>query len=300
MRDHASATAILVALGMLSLAQRPQDRGTPLISPSERTLLRNTLAHIGCIPAILSKHPCLTLARPVERLFVPGITTHFGIRKRLIEQAAVRAISEGFTQVIVIGAGLDMLTLRLNRAAPGIRCIEIDHPATLAHKRQMLTLASSDAHHIDLVVADLARTTVTEALTRSAHFDRSLPTLFVAEGLTMYLTPAQVRNLLADLLHAAPNARLLMTFMQPGTAGRVRFTRQTILLRLLLQLLGEPFQWGLRTTDLPEFLSASGWALAHLSGPPEFSACATAASINFPESAFLGEYLAEASAQHSR
>jgi methyltransferase (TIGR00027 family) len=259
MRDHASATAILVALGMLSLAQRPQDRGASLISPSERTLLRNTLAHIGCIPAILS---------------------------------------EGFTQVIVIGAGLDMLTLRLNRTAPGIRCIEIDHPATLAHKRQMLALASTDAHHIDLVVADLARTTVTEALTRSAHFDRSLPTLFVAEGLTMYLTPAQVRNLLADLLHAAPNARLLMTFMQPGTAGRVRFTRQTILLRLLLQLLGEPFQWGLRTTDLPDFLNASGWTLAHLSGPPEFSACATAASINFPESAFLGEYLAEASAQH--
>lgn len=300
MRDHASATAILVALGMLSLGQRRQDRGASLISPSERTLLRNTLAHIGGIPAILSTRPCLALARPVERLCVPDITTHFGIRKRLIEQAALRAISQGFTQVIVIGAGLDMLTLRLNHTTAGARCIEIDHPATQAHKRQMLALASIDAHHIDLVAADLARTTVPQALTRSAPFDRSLPTLFVVEGLTMYLTPPQVRNLLTDLLHAAPNARLLMTFMQPDTAARVRFNRQTILLRLLLHLLGEPFQWGLRTTDLPEFLSASGWTLAHLSGPPEFSACAAAASLKFPETSFLGEYLAEASAQPGR
>ncbi len=300
MRDHASATAILVALGMLSLGQRRQDRGASLISPCERTLLRNTLGHIGGIPALLSKRPFLALAPLIERLFVPGIITNFGIRKRLIEQAALRAISQGLTQVVVIGAGLDMLTLRLIHTAPGTRCIEIDHPATQAHKRQMLALAGIDTHQVDLVAADLAQTNLNEALTRSTHFDRSQPTLFVVEGLTMYLTPAQVGSLLADLRQAAPHARLLMTFMQPDTAGGVRFTRQTILVRLLLHLLGEPFQWGLHTTDLPDFLIASGWTLGHQCGPPEFSACAAAAGIKIPDSAFLGEYLAEASAQHSR
>lgn len=297
MRDQASGTATLVALGMLSLGHRRPDRGGALVSSWERTLLRATLHQIGGAAAMLSTRPCLVLAGPAERLCVPGICMHFGIRKRLIEQAVRRGISEGFTQVAVIGAGLDLLTVRIDRSAAGARCIELDHPATQARKREMLALARVDSHRVELVPADLTRTSVTDALTRSARFDRSLPTVFVVEGVTMYMTATQVRSLLTDLLQAAPSARLLITFMQPDAAGQARFTRQTVLLRTLLRVCGEPFKWGVHAADMPEFLDTAGWALRHLGGPPEFIACASAAGISMPEQDFIGEYLAEASAR---
>jgi O-methyltransferase involved in polyketide biosynthesis len=121
--------------------------------------------------------------------------------------------------------------------------------------------------------------------------------VFVVEGLTMYLAATQVRSLLTDLPQAAPSARLLMTFMEPDAAGRARFTRQTVLLRILLRVCGEPFKWGLHAAAMPEFLDTAGWALRHLSGPPEFIACAGAAGISMTEQDFSGEYLAEASVQ---
>jgi methyltransferase (TIGR00027 family) len=297
MRDQASGTAIVVALGMLSLGHRRQDQGGVLVSSWERTLLHQTLQQIGGAPALLSTSFCRVFARPVERLFVPGILSHFGIRKRLIEQAVMRGIREGFTQVVVIGAGLDLLTLRIDRSAVGARCIELDHPATQARKRQMLAFAEVDPHRVELVPADLGRTSVSAALARSTRFDRSLPTVFVVEGLTMYLAATQVRSLLTDLPQAAPSARLLMTFMEPDAAGRARFTRQTVLLRILLRVCGEPFKWGLHAAAMPEFLDTAGWALRHLSGPPEFIACAGAAGISMTEQDFSGEYLAEASVQ---
>lgn len=295
MRDQASGTAILVALGLLSLGHRRHDQGGVLVSSWERTLLHQTLKQIGRAPALLSTCFCLALTRTVERLCVPGIFVHFGIRKRLIAEAVMRGISEGFTQVVVIGAGLDLLTLRIDRSAVGARCIELDHPATQAKKLQMLALAQADSHRVELIPADLGRTSVSEALARSARFDRSLPTVFVVEGLTMYLTATQVRSLLTDLLQAAPSARLLITFMEPDASGQARFTRQTVLLRILLRVCGEPFKWGLHAAAMPEFFDTAGWALRHLSGPPEFVACAGAAGISMTEQDFIGEYLAEAS-----
>lgn len=294
MRDHASGTAILVALGILSLGQRRQELGGALVSEWERSLLHTTMSQIGGAPALLSSRIGLSLAAPVERLCVPGIITHFGVRKRLIELAVVRAISEGFKQLVVIGAGLDLLTLRISRATLGARCIELDHPATQTHKRQMLAHAGVDSRAVELIAADLASTSVTEALATGTRFDPALPTIFVVEGVTMYLSAHQVRALLADLRNAAPAARLLMTFMEPDPAGQVRFARQTMLLRGLLRLCGEPFMWGLHAEAMSDFLNAAGWRMRQVSGPSEFEACARAAGASMPKREFIGEYLVEA------
>jgi methyltransferase (TIGR00027 family) len=295
MRNRASGTAILVALGMLTLGHRRPSRRGELVSAQERTLLRHTLRQMGGLPAVLSSRACIACAGVMERLFVPRIITHFGIRKVMIERAARRAIGEGFAQVVVIGAGLDLLTLRLALSGANARLIEIDHPATQASKRRMLALAAIEAHSIELISADLATTTVADSLARAARFDPALPTIFVVEGLTMYLTGPQVRTLLKNLRQSAPASRLLVTFMEPNAAGRVRFARETPLLRLLLRLIGEPFQWGVAKAELPSFLRSEGWTLLHLSGPPEFAACADSAGIHLAERECVGEHLAQAS-----
>lgn len=295
MRDHASGTAILVALGILALGQRRPEQGGALVSEWERSLLRETLREIGGVAAALSSPVGLAIAAPAERLCVPGIITHFGLRKRLIERGVASAVNGGYGRVVVIGAGLDMLTLRMERSGLGARCVELDHPATQAYKRKLLARAGAVARRIELVPADLARITVSEALARSMGADLALPTVFVVEGVTMYLDEGQVRGLLADLRSVAPRARLLFTFMEPDASGHVRFTRQTPMLRLLLRLCGEPFKWGVRAAELGAFLEAAGWTLERVAGPAEFAACARGSGLRMSEDAFVGEFLAEAS-----
>ena len=57
----------------------------------------------------------------------PGRLKSFCFRKREIEKHTRKLLStEGVTQVIVLGAGLDVLSLRLAQEYPTVNFIEID------------------------------------------------------------------------------------------------------------------------------------------------------------------------------
>lgn len=53
-----------------------------------------------------------------QRWAVPGIFLHFVLRKRWIEALAREAIDRGAIQVVILGAGLDTLSLRLAETNP--------------------------------------------------------------------------------------------------------------------------------------------------------------------------------------
>ena len=60
------------------------------------------------------------------------------LRKRWIESRVRAKIAAGASQVVVLGAGLDTLGVRLASERPDLRVVEIDHPATLAVKRSVV------------------------------------------------------------------------------------------------------------------------------------------------------------------
>jgi len=289
--DRPSATALFVALGVLTLSRRRSGRS--LVHPADAAILRGVLRALGRLPALLSVDGPLDFVALAERLLAPGLITHFGLRKRLIQDAVLRAVGEGATQVVVVGAGLDTLTLDLARDGRAARLVEIDHPATQHAKQSMLRIAGIPPSRIILAPADLARTSVSAALARVPEFDPARPTVFIAEGLSMYLDEDQVSGLLADLASAAPHARLLMTFMPRDARGRIRFTSQSLLLRLALRICGAPFRWGIQPASLGAFMSEKGWRLSRVHGPEEFAVVAEHAALRtIPK--FVGEYVAEA------
>ncbi|MFC5237146.1 SAM-dependent methyltransferase [Pseudonocardia zijingensis] len=129
-----------------------------------------------------------------------------GIRGKFFDDAARRAAGFGVRQVVLLASGLDTRAHRLDWPA-GTVLFEIDQPAVLEFKNQVLRVAGAQARCDRRPVPADLREGWPDAL-RDAGFDPGRATLWIAEGLLYYLTPDGQRGLL-ESVHAlsAPGSR---------------------------------------------------------------------------------------------
>ena len=238
-------------------------------------------------------HPALRwLARLAERSTVPGLTLHFMLRKRLIESAVIEAISRGAFQVVVLGAGFDTLALRLHRSHPAVTFIEVDHPATQRFKRNAVEAGGSGGANLQFQPTDLAREALDQALARVPAWRHGKMTVFVIEGVLMYLSHEEVSalfRLLATL--GGSGSRVVFTVMEPMASGRIEFHNATPLATQLLRLWHEPFKSGIAAAELPTFLHKFGFVLASVANAGNMRARYLAGFAGNPPATATGEVI---------
>ena len=244
MKDAPSSTAQLVAAAVAFQSTHPRNRH---LMSEEWGALARSLVHgrNGSSPV----DRFIVAFR--ERVTVPGLTLHYVLRKRRIEEL-VRA--SRFPQLIVLGAGLDTLALRLSRE---MVCIEIDHPATQKLKSSLLPDAG-----LELLPVDFTKETLTGALTRSKRYEVAKPALFVAEAVLLYLTEAQVRGLFKQLKSRPAKTRLIFTFWQPRDP--INFQNATFIADWYLRQYSEPGRWAIAPGDVRAFVESEGFKLIEL------------------------------------
>src|SRR4029078_8776708 len=104
-------------------------------------------------------------------------------------------IAQGCKQVVILGSGLD--TRPVHKAAPGVAYFEIDDAGTLDLKKARYSATGTDAR-VTFISANYVASGVI-ALVAANGFDMSLPSFFIWEGNTMYLTRTHVMKVLTDL-----------------------------------------------------------------------------------------------------
>jgi len=123
--------------------------------------------------------------------FAPQMRAYMAVRARFAEEQIALARAAGVRQVVILGAGLDTYAYR-SPAAPAVTIWEVDHPATQAWKRELLTAAGiAPPPHLQFVAADLARESLQEALA-AASFEARAGAVFSWLGVTQYLKPDDV------------------------------------------------------------------------------------------------------------
>ncbi len=172
----------------------------------------------------------------------PGIEA----RTRFVDQQVQAAIAGGTRQVVICGAGYDDRALRFR--SEGTRFFELDHPGTQADKMQRLVaiasrgltapagpdcsegLSEPDGRRgldgpdalarlgVTLAAADFRTDEVGAVLERCAH-NRDLPSLFVCEGLLVYLSEATCDRLLAGLAARAASGSVLVVSLATHADG---------------------------------------------------------------------------------
>jgi methyltransferase (TIGR00027 family) len=123
-----------------------------------------------------------------------GIVHAAVVRTRFFDDFLMNACVSGCRQVVLVAAGLDTRAYRLSWPA-GVSLFEMDLPAVLAFKEQVL--ASTDAVprcHRVAVTADLRKDWPSQLIT--AGFRSETPTVWLLEGLLIYLTADEATTLL--------------------------------------------------------------------------------------------------------
>ena len=259
MRDgRASQTAIRIAQLIVHLSQRPSYRS--LIPPDTAAATRALLASTGLLrlPTRLALRSPLTppLIWVLDRVMGGGTTIHFPLRKCFIEDSVRDAIRDGAERLLVIGAGLDTLALRLASEQPALHAVEVDHPASSATKARGISGAGLGSPNLTLVAKDLSVHPLSSALSE-AGWQRG-PSVVVAEGLLMYLPPDAVRALFSAL-HAqtGPGSRVVFTWL-PRSRGDMLLSP---IIRAGVALVGEPVRFSVSLAGLSELLEDTGWVL---------------------------------------
>lgn len=256
--QQASSTAFTVLQGVLLTAAKPAYAG--LVAEENQAACREILAgsEEGRRRLKQLESPLFRAVAPVmERLMIPGFTLHYVLRKRFIEETALKALADGYTQVVSLGAGFDTLEWRLHRKHPEATFIEIDHPATSKVKREALKGGGDNLH---LLAVDLAEHDLEQVLGECEAFDPERPTLYICEGVLMYLPPEAVTGLFAALKRlSGAGTRFVFTAVAPTDSPN---NNTGPLLRLYLLFKSEPLAWSLEQAELQAFVEAQGYRLA--------------------------------------
>jgi methyltransferase (TIGR00027 family) len=198
-----------------------------------------------------------------ERLFGQGQLLWFGIRKRWFADEVERSLVQGARQLLVVGAGFDALAVLSAHRHPGALCVEIDGPATADLKRVGVRSAGLERSNHVVVGADLASTPLAAAL-RATPWRSDLPSVIVAEGLLMYLEPAQVTAFFSQVRGCAPaGSRIAFSSVDQDGQGRPRVSFDAGVLNRMIQgalrLAGEAMHWGIQPSAVPNFLKSLGY-----------------------------------------
>jgi methyltransferase (TIGR00027 family) len=206
----------------------------------------------GAMAHVVERMPRQMAALPAFRSWV----LYMQVRTRVIDDQLRAFVASGGRQLVVLGAGYDCRALRLPELA-GARVLEVDHPATQAHKREVLTRLGheSPARYVEWNFETRAMDELPDTLA-AAGLDRTAPAFTIWEGVTMYLTePAIDATLRAIRAYSAPGSRLAMTYFE-----KRRMTRPS-LIRMIVSRWGEPWRFGWAPDELPGYLAARGFAL---------------------------------------
>lgn len=191
-------------------------------------------------------------------------------RARYAEELLEQAVEQGVRQYVLLGAGLDTVAFRRPDLLQKISLLELDHPATQAHKRQRLDeLGWEIPRRLHFVPVDFTRTRLAAALQASA-FDSREPSLFSWLGVTYYLTRGEVMAALQDIGRiAAPGSRVVFDYLDTAAyderlaAPRVRRMIESV------STLGEPMLSGFDPLSLRSELLRVGLKLVEDLSPTD-------------------------------
>jgi methyltransferase (TIGR00027 family) len=193
----------------------------------------------------------------VRKPFSAALRAFMVSRARFAEDVLTAGVREqGVRQAVVLGAGLDTFAYRHSFA--GLRVFEVDHPATQAWKRALLTAAAIPVpESMRFVAVDFERQSLRQELLR-AGFDAALPTATAWLGVVPYLTSEAFAATARVLGRFAEGSSVVFDYSLPREALPPMEQLMLDSLSARVAKAGEPFQLFFTPQALAEELSWYG------------------------------------------
>jgi methyltransferase (TIGR00027 family) len=209
-----------------------------------------------------------------RRLLAPTGAYEYAIaRTKYIDAVFKQALAERFDQILLFGAGFDTRALRLQTAAQPTRIFELDAPLTQQakihqYKKRNLSIPSN----VVFIAIDFDKESLPHKLDM-AGFYKDRRSLFVLEGVLMYLEPESVQATFQTIReYAGIGSWVVFDYIQAsvlrhentlyGEAGLTQFVSKA----------GEQWQFGIESAEIASFVAAYGFEVSDHKGAQELEA----------------------------
>ena len=174
------------------------------------------------------------------------------VRERYVEDLIAAEMRAGVAQIVILGAGFDTRAYRIE-APGGLPVFEVDHPVTQEQKRTALDRAAIPAH-VSFVTVDFETDDLGERLL-AAGYREDLRTLFVWQGVSVYLTEAAIDGTLAFIAqHSAKGSAVVFDYFE----ARALRAGEAKVIRLFTTIMGEQVRFAIDQREIDAFLTARG------------------------------------------
>ena len=194
-----------------------------------------------------------------ERI-IPGAADSLVARTRYIDDYLKQCIADGIEQLVILGAGYDSRAYRFDELRPRIRVFEVDHPDTQQAKIQKVKrIFGSLPSHVTYVGLDLDEKKLGEGLLK-AGYRKDKKTLFIWEGVTVYLTPEAVDETLAFVAeNSGKGNSIIFDYAFQFALDATSDSEEAKKWRKAYERRGEPPKFALKEDEVEEFLSKRGF-----------------------------------------
>lgn len=202
---------------------------------------------------------------PVARRFFTRVVAPRGIyeyviaRTKYMDAVFMQALAEQFDQVLICGAGFDTRALRFQDAVGKTRVFELDAPVTqqakiLQYKERRLAVPSS----LVFIAVDFDRESLPMKL-EEAGFSRNRRTLFVLEGLVMYLQPDSVEAIFQTIReYARKGSRVVFDYIYASVLKKENLYYGERGIAEAVSGAGERWHFGIEKGEIDQFLAGYG------------------------------------------
>ncbi|MBN2386416.1 MAG: SAM-dependent methyltransferase [Anaerolineales bacterium] len=258
-RSSQTAAYICFSRGCATREKDPRFRGP------------DTLAEILFPPMARLMLNATPLRKALMRtMFPPGIHEYVLARTKVMDAAFVDALEARFAQIVLLGAGFDTRALRFADRNQGTKVFELDVATTQQAMRKVLRDKKiplpADCIFVPI---DFERQDIFAVLSE-AGYRPGQRSLFLWEGVTMYLSAQAVDNTLEFIHHhAAPGSRVAFDYIYASVLRRENryFGEQEIFDTIANT--GEGWTFGLEEGEIESFLVKRGFDLIAHYTPPQ-------------------------------
>jgi methyltransferase (TIGR00027 family) len=230
-------------------------RAMEMARPAGERISADPYARAFTDPLSLWSTRLLAAAGVLRAIGVEPMINFAIVREQYVHDLIVAEARAGLGQIVILGAGFDTRAYRIPEIA-GLPLFEVDHPVTQAEKQAALRkVAPSLPGGHRFVGVDFETDDLGEQL-RAASYREDLRTLFVWQGVSMYLTAAGIDRTLAFVAqHSAKGSAVVFDYfdaveMEKGGAATIRF---------FTSAMGEKVTFGIAETEIVAFLEARGF-----------------------------------------
>ena len=160
--------------------------------------------------------------------------------------------------MVILGAGYDSRAFRFNALKEKARVFEIDHPDSQKIKKEKVRkIFGSLPEHVVYVPVDFNKEKLDEKLYESGY-DKNLKTLFIWEGVTLYITAEAVDETLDFIVNnSGQGSSVIFDYAYESFIdGRMKEAEKVIKGQANI---GEPLTFGIEDGTIMEFLGERGF-----------------------------------------